>query len=280
MLVADAHSQIRIPAWMANRGMAPFFCPECRKEVTLHQGRIRVHHYKHKPPVDCPYGLGESDLHWRAKRGIYDALCKESTVRNVYLEHRIEGTRPDVYFEQGGARIAIEVQKTGQTLDQIDFRTRRYTEIGINVLWVMPDNEPKWIPDEDGPICRTQVWQDYLHTMYFGRIYFWQHDAVVRPAHLGKFYRDVPAGNWVEDYEDQIGEELSETNWYQENYEGADYGGGRRLVKTYKRVSWLGRNLDIANDFRPSSRKHRLCPRYSVPACNIWVDNNKKWWKD
>src|SRR3989304_4821528 len=34
-------------------------------------------------------------------------------------------TRHHVYFEHRGTRIAIEVQKTGQTLDQIDFRTRR-----------------------------------------------------------------------------------------------------------------------------------------------------------
>jgi len=258
--------------------MAPFTCPECAKEVILHKGLIRVHHFQHKPPVNCVYGIGETDVHYAAKLAIYDSIRAKGTASRVELEYRlIPGVRPDVYFEIRGNKVAVEIQKTAQTIEEMQRRTVAYDILNVHVAWVLPAGAPTWINADDA-VCRVQIWHEFLHASYFGRVYYWQHDRFVRAAHFGKCYREIPEGNWVEDYEEEIGEDLSGTYWYQEEHDGADYGGGRRPLKSQKTVTWYATELDLLSDFRPAKRTEFDCKRYIVPACRLWIDTRKHWW--
>jgi hypothetical protein len=223
------------------------------------------------------YGTGETDAHYLTKTAIYDSILASAQVSRVELEYRLTGVRPDVYFERAGAKVAIEIQKTAQTIEEMQRRTVAYDHLGVHVLWILPENAPAWINDQANS-CRVQVWHQFLHTAYFGRLYFWQHGRFVRAAHLTPSFRDIPEGNWVEDYEEEIGEDLSGTNWYQETHDEADYGGGRRFLKSQKTVSWKPIDLDIVRDFRPTNRTKFDCKRYSVPACRLWMDTGKNWW--
>lgn len=281
MLVALANSKSSIPAWKAERDMSPFSCPECGEEVVLHKGQVRVHHYKHKPPITCPYGSGESDEHYTAKKELYESLSGHPNIAKFEIEYRgLAGTRPDVYFETKtpAYRVAIELQKSSQKVDDVERRTVTYNRLGVHVIWIFPQKEPSWVNGETS-VCKVQSWHEYFHLMFFGRVYFWQSGRTVRAAHLGKFFRDIPSGNWVEDYENKIGEDLSGTHWYDDTHGDAYYGGGRRLVKSFKEVRWAERSLDLLEDFRASTRdKEFRTKRYVVPVCRIWMDRLRSWW--
>jgi competence protein CoiA len=277
MLVASTKSTPRVMAWLANREMAPFYCPECKKEVVLHKGQLRDHHFKHKPPVTCSYGSGETSEHFLAKRSLYEELLADKRLKNVDIELIIQFSRPDVYFEIGSTRVAIELQKSSQSIDDIRFRTLKLNQFGIYVVWIIPSHEPHWAKGEP-KVCTVQSWHEYLHMMYFGRVYFWQYGKTIRAAHLSKFYRDIPEGNWVEDYEDNIGEDLSGTNWYQENIDSANYGGGRQYVKSFKNVIWSPQCIDLIADFQYTTRNPFITQRFDVPKCNLWIDKFKAWW--
>ena len=280
MLVALSNNKVSLPAWVAEREMSPFTCPECEKEVVLHKGQVRVHHFKHKPPITCPYGSGETDEHYIAKKELYDALSGHENILKFGIEYRgLDGARPDVYFETKTpfCRVAIELQKSSQTVEDIARRTLAYTKLGVNVIWIFPFNEPSWVEGESG-VCKIQSWHEYFHLMFFGRVYFWQRGRTVRAAHFGKFFRNNPEGNWVEDYEEKVVDDLSETDWYQENHDEAYYGGGRRLVKSYKTVTWAAQSLDLLQDFRPTIRKKFPTKRYTVPDCRLWIDSLRSWW--
>jgi len=280
MLVAISNNKISLPAWVAEREMSPFICPECRQKVVLHKGQVRVHHFKHKPPITCPYGSGETDEHFIAKKGIYDALAGHPNVTKTEIEYRgLTGVRPDVYFETQtpSCRVAVELQKSSQTIEDVERRTVSYTKLGVYVIWIFPSKEPKWVEGESD-VCKIQSWHEYFHLMFFGRVYFWQNGTTVRAAHFGKFFRDTPQGNWVEDFEEKVGDDLSGTDWYQENYDYAYYGGGRRFVKSFKTVMWAGQSLDLLQDFRPTTRKRFPTKRYTVPDCQLWIDRLRSWW--
>ena len=274
MLVASSATRLNVPAWIAERGMSPFSCPECRREVVLHKGLVRAHHFKHKPPINCPYGLGESDQHYKAKKGLYDALSGLPNLSKFEIEYRLDGARPDVYFELKipACRVAIELQKSSQTLEEVARRTSTYAKLGVSVIWIFPFNEPHWVEGEPG-VCKAQSWERYFHSMFYGRVYFWQAGRMVRAAHFAKVFRDVPQGNWVEDIEEKIGDDLSGTRWYQEHHDDADYGGGTRFVKSHKTVLWAPQPLDLSQDFDSTARQQFR----DVPACRIWLDRLRSW---
>lgn len=277
MLIASTKSSPRIIAWVANREMAPFYCPECDKEVILHKGQIRVPHFKHKPPITCPYGSGESEEHYLAKRSIYNALLLDRRTKNVDIEPRLNGARPDVYFELNSIRIAVELQKSSQSTDDIHHRTLKLNKLGIYVAWVIPSHGPRLVQGEN-LVCKVQSWHEYLQLMYFGRLYFWQEGKTIRAAHLGKYYRDVSRGNWVEDYEELVGDDLSGTDWYQENYDYAEYGGYPRYYKSMKTILWYPQELDIVDSFKYTLRQRFTTKRFDVPRCTLWMDRFNPWW--
>ena len=280
MLVAFTNNKSSVPAWKAEREMLPFSCPECGKEVVLHKGQIRAHHFKHKPPITCTYGTGETDEHYIAKRGLYESLSVQANVSKCEIEYRgLNGPRPDVYFETKtpSARVAVELQKSSQTVEEVARRTTTYAQLGVSVIWVFPYSQPNWVEGETN-VCKVQSWHEYFHLMYFGRVYFWQIGRIVRAAHFAKFYRDTPQGNWVEDFEEEVGEDLSGTHFYQDKHDEAYYGGGQRFVKSFKTVLWANEPLDLLQDFRSTTRLHFQTKRFTVPNCRIWIDRLNSWW--
>ena len=286
MLVANDQNNVRSLAWQSQKSHAPFTCPECSNEVILRQGKIRAAHYAHKPPVFCAYGKGESDLHYRAKRAIYDSLCSHPNCRNCDLETRLPGVRPDISFATGGSRVAVEFQKSTLDIREIQRRTERYAELGFYVLWLVADPVPSNADlADDGSIvmARPKEWQKYLHAIYFGRLYHWQEGAMVKPVHLEAHKYYVKPGNWVEDFEDEIGDSLEGTYWYDDNHPYADYGGHWKNSKAKKKVipaSGIGVDgtLHIVDHFKGSYRKLFESKNWTVPAGMVWMDRFKKWW--
>lgn len=213
----------------------------------------------------------------RCKEEILDAMSDDGSVRNLAGGKRLAGVRPDVYFEMAGAKVVVELAKNSRSLSEIELRTWKYSRLDVHVLWLLPVSETTWVGCEDEDVCRIRKSQEYLHTLCFGRVYYWQ-NGVIWAGHFEKVYRDTPEGNWIDDYEEQSREDLSGTYWYQASYDDAHYGGGRRLLKSCRTVNWMERELHITKDFRPAYRKPFDCKRYSVPECGLWMDREIKWW--
>jgi len=263
MLVASSTTQERNTARNTEKVQGPFFCPECQAEVVLKKGPKRAHHFSHKPPVNCIYGSGESELHYKAKYEIYGALTGHPNCSNCELESRLDGVRPDICLYINGKYVAIEVQKSTITIDDIVRRTIRYTELGMYLLWVVPHSEPKthYRKNERVYAYRIKEWEKYLHAMYYGRIYLWQEQAFVVPYHFDEFKI------WKE-----------ESQWYDE-YGDEQYGGGYfRRAKSLRLPKSYSKRQHIAEDFVAKRRDSFVISGRDIPSCNLWKDNLRNWW--
>ena len=145
MLVALLNN-IRITAAAAQRG-GEFHCPSCGKELVLKKGRVVVHHFAHKPPVLCGWARGETLAHLEAKQLVHAAL----TARGVKaeLEFSVEtlpgDRRADVMaWSPTGRMIAIELQHTSISAEEIAERAFAYARAGAAQIWISFLPGPVW----------------------------------------------------------------------------------------------------------------------------------------
>jgi competence protein CoiA len=286
LLTAFDTSKTQCIAWHTNKEQKPFTCPQCEEEVILKKGIKKVHHFAHKPPVNCNFGAGESQKHYEVKKAIYEALLKEPNCSKCELERtKLEGVRPDISLKINDSYVAIEIQNSTIDIALINQRIERYNKLNIHLIWILPDNNPTIVlPDskDEGihkKLCRPKEWEKYLHQLYFGRLYYWQDNANVKPLHLKTYQYETVSGNWVEECSD-----LEGTNWYNENVDMSDYGGYTKYSKTKKefifpKLSGTDIILNIAKDFKATEKEKSTFNGSSTPHRKLWIDNIKAWWK-
>ncbi|NUQ67664.1 MAG: hypothetical protein HUU18_05235 [Phycisphaerales bacterium] len=175
----------------------PFHCPECHKELVLRKGAVVVHHFAHKPPVNCAYGSGETIEHMRAKLAIYEYLSSSPRVLKLDVEKPIERSgikvRPDVRcLVDEKHYLGIEFQKTSLDPREIERRTSAYRTLSVYVLWIVP-----W-PAKlvHGERYQPRETERYLHSLYFGRVFFWKPSVGIVPVHFDDHLIDVPYNEW------------------------------------------------------------------------------------
>ncbi|WP_027722791.1 competence protein CoiA [Maridesulfovibrio zosterae] len=283
MQVALNSADERCIAFQTEKVEGPFKCPHCKKDVTLKKGKIREHHYAHiKSSTECQYGKGESQLHYRAKRELYEALRVHPNCTKCDIERTLTGVRPDVSLCISGKYVAIEIQKSDLSIDEIIKRTKRYTSLGIYIIWIFPEEGPKIKYDDMGqPTTRIKEWQKFLQAMYFGRLYYWTQDGpYVTPIRLETYTKDIEPGNWIDDFQEELGEDLSGTYWHDDNYDSADYGGHTKYYKAKKLVlAFPNGPLHLAEDFKGTVKgKPFSTNNWTVPSCGVWMDKQTKWW--
>ncbi len=264
MQVALSEAGVRCVAWITEKAEGPFSCPGCSGEVILKKGKIKEHHYAHKPPFDCLYGAKESEIHYRCKREIFQALSSHPNCSECEIEKPLDGARPDVYAVISSNKVAIEAQKTSISINDIERRSSYYKWLGINVLWLIPHNSPKliWRDGQEEWVHRLKSWEKYLHAIYYGRVYYWNGGLSVLPCHFGNFQI------WVK-----------ESEWYDEDDEYRQEGGYYSNARTLKKpIMYPGGPLNIAEDFAPKARSRFDSKNWSVPECNIWFDSLSPWW--
>lgn len=249
MLSAIKESDETVMAWEVTREDGPFFCPECEEEVILKQGSIVLPHFAHYPEASCSYGTGESEQHRRAKYEIYEALKAHPDVSYLKVERYLREVRPDVSFLcQGKWRVAIEMQISAISPEEIAHRTRWYAAKNIWVLWITPyhNNLSSFTP------YNTRVWERYLHALYFGRVYYWLSGIQVLPVHFEPYVQEGGTLEWYYD-EDEQKEKL-------------------RLKDIYSPVL---RNLELAEevaitDLQPVKRRAMRLGKFDLPYARLW----------
>src|SRR5687767_13602183 len=115
-----------VTAYFSQKSKGPFFCLQCGDEVILRTGRSRINHFAHENPLACFQAMGESDIHRKCKMEIYEALLKHPNVRNAALEIPFSDFRPDIFAIINGVQVAIEVQISCLSLEEIQRRTIQY----------------------------------------------------------------------------------------------------------------------------------------------------------
>jgi competence protein CoiA len=255
MLTAIRQSDsTKVLARQSERAQAPFVCPACQREMILRKGPIKVHHFSHKPPTNCSLGKGETELHHRAKLEMYDALRADPLASEVELEKDLGGSIADVYARISGVRVAIEIQRSVLSVNDIISRTRKYHLLGIAVLWMGLPN-----PDLSSAKYSPRAWEKWCHGAYYGRVYYWEQGQTLRVVHFDEYTIHVPSSSWYENGSEQSA------------------GGYDRRSKRW-RTPRPGASVAIARDFYSNARAAWSGGTVSVPACTLYLDRQKKWW--
>jgi hypothetical protein len=174
MIVAEHISGTTGPARMQSPRDG-WRCPVCREPVILRAGRLVIPHFAHRPGSACTHMAGESEEHRRCKVEIADALrAALHTSADVQLERVCATFRPDVSFTLGGRDVAVEVQRSALSLDEIDRRTTAYYEHGVHVLWLSPR-----FPPTAGERYAARAWERWAHGLYFGRMWYYAGEGLV-----------------------------------------------------------------------------------------------------
>ena len=247
MLVACVQgTKSRVNAWQATRENGPFTCPACGREVILHKGAVRAHHFAHKANSNCVHGAGETDLHRRAKTQIYQALSSIHAL-HCELEAPLTGVRADVLVRSVSTKrtYAIEVQISQLSMPEIIERTRRYAKLGVYVLWVF-----EWDQELLTKRCAPSLKERWAHALYFGWVYYWRTNDEVTPVKFGRHMLYRPESNWYEEGEEQS-------------------AGGYEYTSRRFRTPEVGKNLLISRDFQGIERGAWSGGDIVIPACRI-----------
>lgn len=200
MLTAKRNiNNVKLIARDAQKTDGPFSCPVCNTPVTLKKGNKKIHHFAHKPPVTCSYGQGETLAHQQAKISIFDALQNNGNVKNLELEKVTGfGSIADVYAEINGQKVAIEIQRSILSTNEIAERTKRYQQNNVAVLWIVLQR-PNHNPNKYSP-SQMERW---IHAAYMKRLYFWINGESLQAASFKPFTQHVEARTWYEGGEEK-----------------------------------------------------------------------------
>jgi len=247
---------IKVLARVSEKTEAPFACPQCRREVVLHKAQIKIHHFAHKPSVTCAVGAGETEQHLRAKLDVFDALRQESNVTELELERDFGTSVADVYARISGTPVAVEIQRSALSVNDIVARTKNYHRLGVTVLWVGLPN-----PDLSSERYSPRAWEKWAHAAYFGRVYYWESGQTFRVVHFDPYLIYVP---------ESIG--------YEDGWSEQIVGGFDRTSKRW-RTPRNGVPALLARSFQRTPRKAWSGGTVEVPECTLYIDRQAKWWR-
>lgn len=221
----------------------------------LRKGPVKIHHFAHKPPILCSYGTGESEEHRKCKIEIFERLLKEPSVTGCEIEKDLGSVRPDIFFIKAGVPIAIEVQLSTLSIEQIIYRTIEYLQKGVHVLWL-----PRFRDDLLLERYSPRPWEKWLHTAYFGRIYYWHSNLNMVPVHFEHHYLNV-----------------EERSWFEAGGIENSAGGYKKLSKRFK-TPLTGNPVNLIRDFKPLTRKPLITNSYTIPESRLLIDSQPQWW--
>jgi len=244
----------------------PFFCTSCLSDVVVRKCTEKRDHFAHIARTSQTGGKAEGELHKKCKTEMCEALAALNPagkweVERTIKEHKAKGTpelRPDISGYIDGKLVAIEVQASVLSISKILSKMEAYTKWNINTLWIVPLAEPLGeLP------FRPRLYERYLHSMYYGRIYYWaiDHGIELDTVHLGVAGRNLEYNEWCEEGD------LRTAGGYFKPY---------KIIKT----PIYGARINISNHFGSHLRPEFVPDntRKIVPKCLLWKDRLPIWW--
>ena len=231
-----------------------FSCPNCDSELIFVNCTKKIKHFRHKIECGCEWE-NETEEHISMKKFFIEKMKLDPSNVEVNLGFAI----PDIYLKE--KKIAIEVQHSSISEEKFLFRTKRYTENGIWVLWVF---HPKLIRENIPKFIRK------AHELYYGRIYCILNKKLM-PVHLDKKEKWIPEYIDYSYYWDNI---YPDMGYYDEGEKEshAEIVGGYYKAYKSKRIIKYGNEIIDYDNFKISR--------------NTWKENNymivnywdKKFW--
>ena len=263
----NKESGTEVHASEVRKNDGPFICHSCLSDAIHRCCAEKKDHFAHHARLTPIVNAQESKIHKLCKETIYDELsrkftehpwvCDEVRIKENQVK-KLPALQPDIGGRINNQRVAIEIQTSALTIPQILKRTLGYSGRDISILWIVPLTEP--IGEE---IFRPRLFERYLHSIYFGRVYYWlpEYGCNVLPVHFSIASREIPYSEWFEDGEQREG------------------GGYYRPYKRIRRPVPL-RPISIAETFHHRHRsEHRPWnERKIVPAMKILMDQEPIWW--
>lgn len=251
--------------------LAPYIDTETNEEVVPRKCYDKTDHFAFKPLETPIVGRGESVLHYECKIEICRSLDEKIPTGKWACERRMSKSSsgpeliPDIsgrlfkeWSNEDGWPVVIEVQASTYSIDQIIKRTKYYNSRKCSILWVIPLKE-----DFTSEVYRPRLMEAFLHSMYFGRVYYWMKGmgSKVIPVHFDTAYRFV-----------------EHSEWYSEG-ELKAAGGYEKPYKLIKKLNILY-PIDINEFFCPKIRPTFVpaSKKKIIPECNIFHDKFPMGW--
>ena len=230
----------KVIAPYTSKDLKPFICQVCRERVILKKGSLVVHHFAHEAKTNCHASAGMSIKHLSTQLEIFEHLQKDSRVDKLELERVLDGCRPDISFRVDHKHyVAVEVQISNLSVDDLFRRTEQYGRKGIAVIWILPMRDGLSFPE-----VRVTAMEKWLTELAFGHAFYYQSAARVVPVQFKQVYSEVPL---------------------------TSFGGGyRRALKDY-RSPVVGISKDLVGDFFTKPRKEAFMRQFRFPNCSLWV---------
>jgi competence protein CoiA len=121
-----------------------FFCPACGERVSLKLGNQRIYHFAHRSGTICrDFYESETLYHMKGKLQLYQWLERQGIPAALeYYDSRIK-QRPDIVFNYGGNKYALEYQCSPIPEDIFIKRTAAYDQQNYIPLWIMGSKHMK-----------------------------------------------------------------------------------------------------------------------------------------
>lgn len=115
-----------------------YFCPYCKTELILKKGIKVTTHYAHKINVHRKCAKAETEKHYYAKFFIANLLKQHGY--NVEIEPYCPTIMqyPDILID---SKIAMEIQFSRISLQEIRERSLGFKSLGVEVVWIIEDTK-------------------------------------------------------------------------------------------------------------------------------------------
>ena len=268
MLVALRNGE-RVEARLAEKG-PEYFCPDCSIQLILRKGRIRIHHFAHKPKATCAWSKGETLQHLKAKELFLSEFVRRGLAAEVeYIVPSLPNDkRADVLvWSPIGNRFSIELQHSSVDYNELEERTRSYIRARVAVIWI-PFLQPKYL-DRAEPIdfgqegdfliekFSARPLEKWVHGLYFGEP--WLYDPKFEELYMYKLRPHLLHKEYTEWYEDGCEQSAGGYNYPSSRWRDLILYGPYQLDQV--RIEVLKRKkTPIGNHNYPGGQIGRLIP--------------------
>lgn len=109
----------------------------CKTKAIMKNSSLGLQYFAHHKKGECVHE-GESPKHRILKKELYEILLNNNY--KVEIEKQLlfddYSVRPDIYLQMDDISIAFEIQVTSQSMEQMLYRSKKYNDNGIYVVWL------------------------------------------------------------------------------------------------------------------------------------------------
>lgn len=133
--------QIEAPLWSNLKKDKQFksnlYMSCCKTKAIMKNSSLGLQYFAHHKKGECIHAR-ESMKHMILKKELYEILLNNNYKVEIEKQLLFDDytVRPDVYLQMNDFNIAFEIQVTSQSIEQMLYRSKKYNNNGIYVIWL------------------------------------------------------------------------------------------------------------------------------------------------